>query len=321
MIIHYRIVSLPLLSLALRSPLHGALAMAFLLFSTFVCALRWHLLTSALGMRLKWSHTLGLTFVGNFFNTVMPGSIGGDLVKAASLATFKKGTGQVPIGLLSIVLDRLVGFCTMLLLTTMAEYAWPRPVPLPKELGNALVWISWAEAAGLVSLLFFFTLSSVALRVERGMKHYQNLPGMIVVKSLLEYRKKGWVVFRAFVLSFVSLVATLWLYQIQGEWIGMSVRFADYARTVPLGLVASSVPLLPGGIGVGQLAFFKLFALLKNGSAQDAATLCTVIQAYTIVFNCFGGLAYFFLPTQRAAVHPNRRSSSRPLPDLVEIPT
>src|SRR4051812_43942172 len=43
---------------------------------------RWQFLLRAQSFDLRWSRTFQLTFVGNFFNIALPGSVSGDVVKA-----------------------------------------------------------------------------------------------------------------------------------------------------------------------------------------------------------------------------------------------
>jgi host factor-I protein len=56
--------------------------------------------------------------------------------------------------------------------------------------------------------------------------------------------------------------------------------------------ISTAVPLLPGGIGVGQVAFFTLFQWANVPNPELGSTLCTLMQVYTILFNCLGAIFY-----------------------------
>jgi uncharacterized membrane protein YbhN (UPF0104 family) len=67
---------------------------------------------------------------------------------------------------------------------------------------------------------------------------------------------------------------------------------ARYFFIVPIGLTVSAIPILPGGIGVGQVAFYTLFQWVGYPHPEQGATLCTLMQVYTILFNCVGAIFY-----------------------------
>ena len=84
-----------------------ALGLCFMLVSILCCAVRWHLLVKAQGLSLSFKDVFELTMIGNFFNTFMPGAVGGDLIKAWYVA------GQEPRrktkAIFTVLLDRLFG--------------------------------------------------------------------------------------------------------------------------------------------------------------------------------------------------------------------
>ena len=68
-----------------------------------------------------------------------------------------------------------------------------------------------------------------------------------------------------------------------------------YLRTffiVPVANVVASIPLLPGGIGVGQVAFFALFQLAGAQNPEQGGALCTLIQIYISLFHLSGIVFY-----------------------------
>jgi uncharacterized membrane protein YbhN (UPF0104 family) len=70
-----------------------------------------------------------------------------------------------------------------------------------------------------------------------------------------------------------------------------------YFFVVPVAQVVSAVPLLPGGIGAGQVAFFTLFQWIGVQNPEQGGSLCTLMQVYVILFNCTG--AFFYLKIKR----------------------
>jgi hypothetical protein len=79
----YPLVDIGLIRLVREANLHYLLAALLILPICFlITARRWHLLLEAMDIRLTQARTLVLNMVGAFYNTFMPGSTGGDLIKA-----------------------------------------------------------------------------------------------------------------------------------------------------------------------------------------------------------------------------------------------
>ena len=86
------------------SPLAFVAAILLYLLAQFTSTLRWKLLLPRmLGIRKLFS----LYMIGSFFNTFLPGLIGGDAVKGFYLY---KETGKGSLTLASIFMDRYIGF-------------------------------------------------------------------------------------------------------------------------------------------------------------------------------------------------------------------
>jgi uncharacterized membrane protein YbhN (UPF0104 family) len=112
-----------------------------------------------------------------------------------------------------------------------------------------------------------------------------------LIEAAFLYQSQGRKLFIAFVISAVSILMTIYFFTIQGGLINAQLTLKQYFVVVPLAATASAIPLLPGGLGTGQLAFFTLFKWMGIDNPELGGTLCTIIQIYTIMFNCLG---YFF---------------------------
>ena len=95
-----------------------------------------------------------LGFIGNVFNLVIPGAVGGDLIKAAYLVRMHVKKTQA---IASMVIDRILGLLGLFILAGIAGvFAWPMADDKVRIL-IVLVWV--AVAAGLVVLAAIFTQS------------------------------------------------------------------------------------------------------------------------------------------------------------------
>ena len=84
----------------------------------FVTGIRWHLLLISQGVRLKFKDTLALNMIGTLFNTVIPGAVGGDVMKGYYLS--RRAPGRRTQALTTLLIDRVVGLLALLLVSILA---------------------------------------------------------------------------------------------------------------------------------------------------------------------------------------------------------
>ena len=126
-------------------------------FGIFLAALllsfvRWFTLVRALGLPFRLRDALRLGFIGNVFNLVIPGAVGGDVIKAAFLCREQARKTQA---VASMFIDRALGLLGLFVLAGgSGALAWTGAPPLARRL-IVLVWL--AVAAGIAGLAVLFT--------------------------------------------------------------------------------------------------------------------------------------------------------------------
>ena len=88
---------------------HSACSRAF----AFVQFVRWYILVRALDLPFTFRNACRLGMVGLFYNTFLPGAVGGDLVKAYSIA--KGEPKRKASAVATVIADRLLGLFGLLL--------------------------------------------------------------------------------------------------------------------------------------------------------------------------------------------------------------
>ena len=73
----------------------------------FFCSFRWMYLLNALGVSISLKSGMQLSAIGLLFNTVMPGAVGGDVIKAMRVRSMSSGQVSRLSVLYSIILDRI----------------------------------------------------------------------------------------------------------------------------------------------------------------------------------------------------------------------
>ena len=308
-VLHSKMVDFTLVKSALANPVNLVVSLFFLALSVFCCAARWHLLVKKQELNLSFKDLLELTMIGNFFNTFMPGSVGGDLIKAWYVA------GQEPKrktkAIFTVLLDRAIGLSVIVFyaaLTLVFFTGWLKGHHELKVVALS-IW-GFTTASVLFAVLFFlpqtwdWAVSHKLLALLRRSAKMEK-----VVEAALLYRRYLGTISLAVVLSAISILGTNLLYSIQGKALGIETDLAHYFFVVPVALTVSAIPVLPGGLGVGQIAFYSLFKWTGHPNPEQGATLATLLQVYTILFNCFG--AIFYLKFKRS---PKETSNEKGLP-------
>jgi uncharacterized membrane protein YbhN (UPF0104 family) len=259
-------------------------AMLILLYiQSGVTTWRWNLLLRAQEIRLPFRRAFGLTMIGLLFNVAIPGAVGGDLMKGYYIT--RATGGRRSSAATSILLDRVVGLLGLLLLAVLMVAANHRELAqnaATRRLGAVL-------GAGLIAGMgVLFTLGLAGPRLAQ----WSRLPGLVrnVFRSLSEYRKRSSVIPTAIAVSVLSHLFSCMAYYIAFRSLGTAedVSPAYFFLLVPLGFVATAVPLSPGGIGVGQAAFFALFRIVSSSHATAAADAFTVYQFAAILISLSG---------------------------------
>jgi glycosyltransferase 2 family protein len=263
-------------------------------------AWRWNLLLDVQGVRLPLSKAFSLTMIGALFNIIVPGSVGGDVVKGyyVSRCTFDRKAHAVT----TVLVDRIVGLLGMLALAVFAGLLDWSVVRSNRTFTSLFVFTVGALLAGcLVVWISLATTQKSAAAVER-LAH--RLPGSAVIsrviESLLEYRDRPLVVLQAIAVSIVAQGLCCLAFYLSASALGYSdIPISSCLLVVPLGLAATAIPVSPSGIGVGQAAFYALFSLVPGATGAMGANICTVFQCLILFMNLTG--LVFYLTYKREA--------------------
>jgi glycosyltransferase 2 family protein len=263
-------------------------------------AWRWNLLLNVQGVRLPLRRAFSLTMIGALFNIIVPGSVGGDVIKGyyVSRCTFERKAHAVT----TVLVDRIVGLLGMLALAVFAGLLDWSIVRGNRTFMSLFLFTAGALLIGcLVAWISLAASQKSAVAVER-LAH--RLPGSAiisrVIESLLEYRDRPFVVLQAIAVSMVAQGLSCLAFYLSASALGYtSIPVRSCLLVVPLGLVATAIPVSPGGIGVGQAAFYALFSLVPGASGAMGANICTVFQCLTVLMNLTGSV--FYLTYKRQA--------------------
>lgn len=247
---------------------------------------RWHLLLMAQRIRLPIGRVWRLTMIGMAFNVVIPGAVGGDVIKAYYVG--RAVPGAKCSAATTIVMDRAVGLIGLLLLGAVMALANAKDIlasPTTRSLGGVILG---GVVGGLLAL-------HAAIFAGGRMAQLKFLPVSMrdVFSALHQYRRHSAVIPVVLLLSTLNQGLTCATYYLALRAVGISdLPFSQFFLVVPLGFIATAIPVSPAGIGVGQAAFFALFKMIAPRYASAGADALTVFQLMFVLV-CLTGLCWY----------------------------
>ncbi len=272
------------------------LGVAFL--GIVVCGLRWGVLLSLAGIRVPVGRLLSLQFVAVFFNVVIPGSVGGDVVKSLYVAR-DAAPDKRPTILLIVFIERLMGLAGLVAMANLVVLArgpalWSDALLRPTAIAVGLLGV----ATVLGPIVFVLVMRSAGERIESwttGTTKLAKLLGQLVsAMRLLASGPKKLAI--AFGMSMALHATTMGYFTVLTRVIGpYDVGYQAIATIFPLGLLTIVLPISPSGLGVGHVAFDRLFSAIGLTGGASGATIFNVYLIGQIVPNLFGIVPYLAL--------------------------
>ena len=243
---------------------------------------RWWLLVRAAGLKCTYGRAIKLQMVGFFFNTAMPGAVGGDIVKAIYIVKDQTSlSGKTP-ALLSVVLDRIVGLIGLFTMGAVAacyhyDSMISSPVTTNLMRGLALVFASSCVFLALVFIPYRDQKDPFERLLAKQIPGFRALLG--IYRALRAYREKPAVLFLTIG---ISIVIQLMFMAYMG-YIGQAIYLDGFDTSLlpsifPFGVLVTAVPLAPGGLGVGHAAFEELFKMVGLPGGANVFNIYTLTQ-------------------------------------------
>jgi len=283
-----------------------ALAVAALLGSLVLSVLRWHFLLRGRGIHLRLSRTFALAMIGNFFNLALPGAISGDFVKAFYVAKERPGRREDVFA--SILFDRVVGLSGLVLLASVALLVEGDAILGAKVVSGLQAVILTAAVVVVIFFGYLFLVREhhdVLLGLLRSLEG--RVPGVASVVGLYvairRYRDQPAAIVWAIAVSVAihclicSMFLNLWRALEPG-----SLTILAILVVVPVGLLVTTIPIAPAGLGTGHAAFGWLFLLLGSRMGANVFSLAVILQ---VALGSVVGLIYLrYRSPEAAAVSP-----------------
>ena len=218
-----------------------ALGFAIYMAGLLLTYVRWYMLVRVIDPPFRLRDAVLLGFIGNVFNLVIPGAIGGDLIKAAYLVRMKVNSTQA---IASMVIDRILGLLGLFLLASVAgAFAWPFA---PREVKGLIVIVWVALAVGLLGLAAIFS-QALTRRYPSLLVGHGKVPTILrELKAMSEsYRQRLPVVFAGLLMSSTNHAMSVIAFYLVSRTISQTAipTIPQHFLMVPLTLFTTAVPL------------------------------------------------------------------------------
>ncbi|MBT3585444.1 MAG: flippase-like domain-containing protein [Halobacteriovoraceae bacterium] len=218
-----------------------------------------------------WS-MIRLTWIGLFFNSVLPGAVTGDFIKMLYARDLDKNLSKTYL-LTSVLMDRILGlFGLLFLLGLFSIFNYNAVIAVSPKIKN-LLHFNFLLFAGVI--VFFATLFLKRSIQELILKYCLVIPklGKFIHNTL----QQVWLIGRHKKAVFTCLAMSMALqfsnilafYFISSPFYGVEVSLPHVFTFIPIGFIAVAIPITPAGLGTGHVAFQELFSLfgIQGGSS------------------------------------------------------
>ena len=305
------------------SPWYFGLSLVIYTAAQVIISIRWWMLLRSQSIHIDVLTAVRLFFLGLFYNNLMLGSVGGDLLKAWYVT---KHTNRRLEGVLSVLVDRGIGLAGTLVIAvftylvfvrghiaarTEAQEAGP-PGWLSQHGGAIALWATVAVGAMLVIVMAHptgragFVRAAAKARLQ-GVSLLQRVKDAVVA-----YCSRPRTLLAAMVLTLIGqsiVIAAFWLL---GRNLGIKAGPQYYFVAFPIGWVVGAIPISLAGLGITEAGTVGLFCRLTGAPAEKVLVVVLLLcQRFIWVLSSLpGGLVHLLgahLPPQEISIDGQER--------------
>jgi uncharacterized membrane protein YbhN (UPF0104 family) len=303
-----------------RGPDFGPLALitVILIGCTAIQFYRWYLLVRVLDLPFTLRNAVRLGMVGLFYNTFLPGSVGGDFVKAFFIARGQPGRRAAAVA--TVVADRLVGLFGLILFAAVVGggcwWAGDERIASNAYLRDTVrtclvIVVSTVVGWGLMGFL-------PARRAERFRQRLLRLPlGGTLAElwyTVWTYRQRPRTVAAVIAMSAVVHTGFVLNFHLAVQVFpptdpGQLGTLPEHFVIAPIGYIGQALFPAPGGVGGAEAIFGYLYELIRGQNAVVvgvAGRLALRIVEWSLGLVCY--IAYLRmkdeLPEEEAEPEP-----------------
>ena len=293
-------------SLRSATPFWLLLSFITLLIGKILTSYRWQVLLKAQNIVIPLRFLIASVFVGQFFNSFLPTTVGGDAMRAYDTAS---QSNEATKSVISVFADRLIGVFALALLAFLALMVgflsgqdvsfYVIPVLLVFFLCSlAMLMMFNVRLVGILDrVLKYLRLSKIAAKLDEA---YQSI-------NILKDEPR--ILLIAFLVSILLQINVILFYYFIGVSLDLGVSFLYFSMIVPVALVVLLVPFSINGIGIREGIFVYLLTEL-GVQTKDAIALSWISFGLMLTQGLIGGIIFAL-----RGVNLNQSQSDRSVSD------
>lgn len=290
-------------------PLWLLCGLAAYAFVEFLAGVRWQLLLRVQSIALSWRRVFTLLFIGIFFNFFIPGGTGGDVVKVFYL--LKETPGQRAPALLSVLVDRIIGVFSLVILGGLlvaARWDWLTSSPDTAK----YIWLTLGLMfACLGGLGFSFLLSGFNLAHKLPLR-FPGRDRLAEVALAYNLYARAWqVTLATFLISVAAHLGYFATFYCAARALATPATrlptLGELFAIMPVINTITALPISLGGVGVREGLFQLFLGRLCQVSEAVAVVISSTGYLITMTVGLLGGLLYMlYRPSEHARLREMR---------------
>lgn len=258
-------------------------------------SVRWHMLLARLGIAPRFAQTFRITYIASFWAASLLGGMASEFSRAYMV--FRQAPDAKRKGAISILVDKVVSLAALLLWACVClsfKFEAMANSPLFTVVSLFLV-LGGICFVGLVGMLFVnkrrLGLSQWIETRFQGSRVAEHV--LMVTEAVYLYRRSPRTLLTVLGISVINqAIMVLILYQL-GVLLGGAMSFLNVGISGPVTILLNMLPISPGGIGVGEMAYAQINAILDASSNLTISG--TVFLTFRIITIVTSLPAVFFL--------------------------
>ena len=269
----------------------------------FLGSLKWFYLLKIQNQSITYKATLESYYLGYALNYILFG-IAGDVIKTVYL--IKNKENKIGISM-SVVLDRLIGLFSMLILILICL---PKVFSIDKSLiyfdvlifENVILYYSFL----FLIVFIFFILIRKMLNSRRVNKiillyfyRYKNKFFRFftkIIKVLFSYRKSSkYLLYNLVIAIVLQIIIAFSIFLICSNIIQGDLSYLINLMASLVVQIVSVIPLSPGNIGVGEAAFSQVMYALNQNILLQYATVYFIFRIFNMLCSIPGVIIYYLV--------------------------
>lgn len=250
-----------------------------------------YLLSPRTSVRLPFKKLYLITWIGMFFSSVLPGSVTGDIIKVWYLKREDKSF-STPFLLFISFLDRLMGLTGLVLLMGLFSILNYQKLSALSEKLVPLLHFNFILVSVVFTALVIYFFFPQLINALLGLlpKHSLKTRLEALWSDLSGARKQ---IFTAIMTSFaVQFLSVLIFHILVSPHYTTNLDLTTLLSFIPLGFMLVAIPISPGGLGVGHVAFQTLFGFAGESNGANLFNLYFVVM---MCINLFGSVPWLML--------------------------